>query len=541
MAGMQVGSFLRSLRLRLGALHSDQDACLLERFVQNQDADAFAALLGRYGPLVLRVCRQLLSREEDVEDAFQATFLVLARKAGSIRQGELLAAWLHAVACRAAREIRARSVRPMPDLRSEPMTQDRASAQAEQRELDQLLHEEVERLPVKYRRPIVACYLDGQTHEQAAERLGWPVGTVRTRLSQGRDLLHTRLVRRGVALSITVLLGRLAEASASVTVPAALSDSTLRAALLVAAGGDPVGAGVSAGVAAVVQGVLHSMWLSKLKIVGVVVLALVLAGGALGYYATTRAASAVASAPATPVKKYILQGRFIKSVDQAPPADRTPDAWIGPEINKLTNKRIGQKDPAHLDAISGWLVIDEKPLSVELGSLKVSISIQSVGEEEIRLQGSMSAGNANAIMAPRIANRPGGRVAERLTNDTFLVLQLVEAAADKAAAAKAEPAAKDWEKLFENEDWYKQTKGTEQVFKGKLEAIPNADAPSTLQRTSYYKLGDRTIYTGAKKVAALDKLVGKEVEMRGKPVDMNLEGQSLKEIWPAAVRPAAGK
>lgn len=94
-----------------------------------------------------------------------------------------------------------------------------------------------------------------------------------------------------------------------------------------------------------------------------------------------------------------------------------------------------------------------------------------------------------------------------------------------------------WEKLFEDEAWYKNTAGKEQVFRGKLEAIPNAGGPSTLQRTSYYKLGDRTIYTGAKKVQALERLVGKQVEIRGKPVDMELEGQSLKEIWPAAVRP----
>lgn len=106
-------------------------------------------------------------------------------------------------------------------------------------------------------------------------------------------------------------------------------------------------------------------------------------------------------------------------------------------------------------------------------------------------------------------------------------------------AAVAAPAEAPWDKLFADEDWYKSTEGKEQVFQGKLEAIPDTGGATTLQRTSYYRLGDRTIYTGAKKVPALDKLVGKAVEIRGKPVDMNLEGRSLKELWPAAVRPQA--
>ncbi len=97
-----------------------------------------------------------------------------------------------------------------------------------------------------------------------------------------------------------------------------------------------------------------------------------------------------------------------------------------------------------------------------------------------------------------------------------------------------------WTRLCADENWYRQERGNEQIFRGTLEAVPNAGGPSALQRTSYYRLGERTIYTGAKKVEALERLVGKAVEIRGKPVDMNLEGQALKEIWPAAVRPAAG-
>ncbi|MFB3894287.1 MAG: hypothetical protein ACE15C_19965 [Phycisphaerae bacterium] len=107
-----------------------------------------------------------------------------------------------------------------------------------------------------------------------------------------------------------------------------------------------------------------------------------------------------------------------------------------------------------------------------------------------------------------------------------------------ASGPASAPAGRPWITLFANEQWYKQQAGKEEVFTGKLEAVPNAGGPSTRMRTSFYKLGDRTVYTGARKVKALDDLVGKKVEMRGKGVSMNLEGQALSEIWPAAVRAA---
>jgi hypothetical protein len=106
-----------------------------------------------------------------------------------------------------------------------------------------------------------------------------------------------------------------------------------------------------------------------------------------------------------------------------------------------------------------------------------------------------------------------------------------------AVALSADAPAGDWQDVYSTEAWYKEFNGKEQVFKGKLEAIPNADGPSTLQRPAYYRLGARTIYR-AKKHPALEKLVGKQVEIRGKPYDINLEGQAVSEIWPAAVRPA---
>jgi serpin B len=278
MAALPLGSLIRLLRQQIGPHVDDGDAALLERFTQRCDELAFATLLGRYGPLVLRVCRQILVQEQDVEDAFQAAFLVLAHKAGSVLAGKPLAPWLHGVACRVAMEARRRNARRRYHEHRGAVV--RAEGMPRQQPEDgrtAVLHEEVDRLPAKYRQPLVLCYFDGQTHDQAAARLGWPVGTVRTRLSRGRDLLHRRLVRRGVTLSAAALTTALSQAVATGAVPVALSEGTLKAVMLVAAG-DAATAGIPATVTSLVQGVLRTMFLSKFK----PLVAVVLLGGVLG-------------------------------------------------------------------------------------------------------------------------------------------------------------------------------------------------------------------------------------------------------------------
>ena len=186
---------------------------LLDRFATDRDESAFEALVERHGPMVLGVCRQFLRDPNDVDDAFQATFLVLVRKAGSLRQKELLGNWLYGVASRVA--LRSRSVGIRRQTRFalaeqvEELAGDGGSSRSEpvsevvlRDEERPLVHEEVSRLPGKYRTPIVLCYFEGLTHDQAAARLGCPVGTVKGRLSRARDLLRTRLSRRGVAISV---------------------------------------------------------------------------------------------------------------------------------------------------------------------------------------------------------------------------------------------------------------------------------------------------------------------------------------------------
>ena len=168
--------------------------------MQRRDETAFAALVERHGPMVLRVCRSRLGDRHDAEDAFQATFLVLAQKAPSIRTSEAVAGWLLGVACRVSAKARSAARRRML---AEKKIEPRPDAIAEETRLQPWaeLYEELERLPEKYRLVLVLCHMEGLTYEQAAMRLGCPIRTVQSRLIRGRERLRGRLVRRGLAPS----------------------------------------------------------------------------------------------------------------------------------------------------------------------------------------------------------------------------------------------------------------------------------------------------------------------------------------------------
>src|SRR5215831_5192284 len=179
-----------------GTLAGLTDGQLLERFATHPDEageSAFAALLDRHGPMVLRVCGGLLRDLNDAEDAFQATFLVLAKKARSLRVRETIGPWLYGVASRVATRVLSDRARRRRHERAAAGLAATAIGPTEPDDLVPVLHEEIGRLPESFRAPIVLCYLQGLTHDQAAHRLGWPVGTVRSRLSRGRDRLRSRL------------------------------------------------------------------------------------------------------------------------------------------------------------------------------------------------------------------------------------------------------------------------------------------------------------------------------------------------------------
>jgi RNA polymerase sigma factor (sigma-70 family) len=177
------------------AAEDSTDRELLERFFRGQDEAGFQALVRRHGPLVLKVCRRILHQEQDAEDAFQATFLVLARRGGSLVNPDLLGSWLYGVAFRIARRIRTRGARRRAQERhgvSVPRAEEPA-VDLVWREWRAVLDEELNRLPDKYRLPLVMCYLQGLTNAEAARRLGWPVGSMSYLLARGRELLRVRL------------------------------------------------------------------------------------------------------------------------------------------------------------------------------------------------------------------------------------------------------------------------------------------------------------------------------------------------------------
>ena len=219
------------------------DEVLLERYTSKREEAAFAVLVRRYGPLVLGVCRRVLQHEQDAEDAFQAVFCVLARRAGSIRRRGTVGAWLHAVAYRIALKARkAKARRPLSatNLADIPAAAD--SPEWAWRELRPVLDEEVNRLPEKYRRTFVLCYLEGRTNEQAAAQLGCPLGTVLSRLARARQKLRGRLTRRGLALSAGTLAVVLADQAAGAVVPPALADAAIQATAAFMSGGTTAGA-----------------------------------------------------------------------------------------------------------------------------------------------------------------------------------------------------------------------------------------------------------------------------------------------------------
>jgi len=202
------------------------DGQLLQGFAERREEAAFETLVERHGPMVLGVCRRVLHQVHDAEDAFQATFLALARKADSIKT-ESIGGWLYRVAYRLAIKLKARSARlPAEELPTLPLAGSEPLVQAAWRELCAVLDEELDRLPAKFRAPLVLCYLRGNTHEEAAQELGWPLGTVRSRLARGRELLRVHLKRRGLVLSVSALATLLAADLASAAVSTTLAAAT---------------------------------------------------------------------------------------------------------------------------------------------------------------------------------------------------------------------------------------------------------------------------------------------------------------------------
>jgi RNA polymerase sigma factor (sigma-70 family) len=315
----------RSALLREG--EDQTDGQLLERFVRQRDNLALEILVQRHAPMVWGVCRRTLSTHHDAEDAFQATFLVLVRKAASIRSRELLANWLYRVALKTARKARQMAeqraktggVLPEPEPAGPPDGEFGPEWWA-------LLHKELSRLPEKYRIVIALCELEGRTRPEVARQLRVPEGTVGSRLARARALLARRLTRRGLSLSATSLAAVLSAQAASGAVPAAL----IKATTLLAAGGTAAASAISTQVATLTEGALKSLGLAKYKAAGLLLLtaALVLGSGMAVYHVLAGSSTRQGTPPGDP-------GRSLRAGMADPPQD--DEARIEADPNRFGN------------------------------------------------------------------------------------------------------------------------------------------------------------------------------------------------------------
>jgi len=321
------GAIRRQLRnlFNLGAIGDLTDGQLLERFATRcgEAAElAFAALVERHGPMVLRVCRNRLRDPNDAEDAFQATFLVLVQKARSLWVRDSLGPWLHRIAHRVATRARSSVARRREhEQRAAATRPTLVSERGDWDELAALLHEEIDRLPERYRVPVVICDLQGLTHEKAARHLGWPVGTVKSRLARARELLRGRLSRRGLGLPAGLLIAEKGMGGAfravELVLPGTLVDSTVRAAAPFAAGKALAAGVISSRVAILIEEVKKTMFLTKLKLASVLVL-LIGAAGAAGALAQRGAGSDKSRAVDQPQGPAPAESRRAPGVDSTP-------------------------------------------------------------------------------------------------------------------------------------------------------------------------------------------------------------------------------
>jgi RNA polymerase sigma factor (sigma-70 family) len=294
MATANVSAFLRRLKRGMVAetLADQSDRQLVEQFLNRHDEAVFEAIVRRHGAMVYRVCWRVLQHHQDAEDAFQATFLLLAQKLRNLRKHASLASWLHGVAHRVSLKAKAKAeaVTRRHHEQLARVAQEMPPDEVTWGELRAVLDAELAGLPEKWRLPLVLCYLEGRTQDEAAKQLGWSKRTLRRRLEEGRAALGGRLSRRGVVWPAALSAVLLSDCVTSAAVPSGLVNSTVEAASLLAAG-QAAGGIISAKVATLTEGVSKTMFTSKLKnATAALVLVAALAVGAGGLLYQTQAA-----------------------------------------------------------------------------------------------------------------------------------------------------------------------------------------------------------------------------------------------------------
>jgi RNA polymerase sigma factor (sigma-70 family) len=294
MSGGPSGAIRQQFEQMLGpeAAAELSDRQLLERFARQRDEAAFAALLQRHGRLVQGVCRRVLQRTDGAEDVFQATFLVLARRAGAAGWSESVGGWLYGVALQLA--LNARRAAGRRRRLAERFAERRLRERPPERDLSEvcaILDEEILRLPERYRTAVVLCYLEGRTRDEAARQLGWSLRTLERRLERSRKLLQTRLAAGGVTLSAALLSVDLTRTGAGAAVAASLLNTTARSARLFVEGALPAGGVVRAKAAALAEGALRTMVRAKIKLAAVAVAGALLLTAGAGLLARSAAGS----------------------------------------------------------------------------------------------------------------------------------------------------------------------------------------------------------------------------------------------------------
>ncbi len=376
------GGLLHQLR-RTALLHDGaglSDGQLLEAFLARRDETAFEALVRRHGPMVLGVCRRLLPNLQDAEDAFQAAFLVLVRKAASIRPRDLVGNWLYGVAYRTALEARSVLARRRTREKQVSALPEPTAPQPEfAPDLRPLLDQELSRLPDKYRVPVVLCDLEGRSRKEVAKALRLPEGTLSSRLATARRLLAQRLSRYGLGVSAAGLAVILTQQAAAMPVPASLLAATTHAATLFAAGTTAAAGAISSHVVLLTNGVLKTMFLTKLKTVTAVFALMAVLGGGIGLLGSDPQAAPTAQKKQgqakqadtkksrEPVKLEIVQNREVEKKLNEVTAIKFQDQPLREILDQM-------RDSAGLN-----IVVDKQSLSNAGVDLNVPISIQLEG------------------------------------------------------------------------------------------------------------------------------------------------------------------
>jgi RNA polymerase sigma factor (sigma-70 family) len=379
------------------------DAELLARFIADRDAEAFALIVRRHGPMVHGVCRRVLRNAADADDAFQATFLLLARRARSLRHQRLVGNWLYGVAYRTALEARrAAAVRRARERRAAEMKTQPPATDEPSPDLREVLDRELAALPDVYRAAVVLCDLEGLSRKDAAERLGWAEGTLSGRLFRARSLLAARLARLGLAVPAA---GVGLVASASAAVPPALAESTIRIGVLVAAG--EAAAVVAAPAAALMEGVMKAMLLTKLKTMATVVVVgcAVLTTAVAGWQA-----NAVGASAATLVEGQNEPAR--RAAQRDPDKDRI--AQLERERDELLKIVRDLKERLQkLEADRDGNLRGRMPGEAESQREEAATRLRRLDEERARLERERARGARNAN--PRIVDGgPPAELAEKL-------------------------------------------------------------------------------------------------------------------------------